>query len=51
MMWSIARRSTTTDFRLWSSRNYQRPRNFEVSERNLGLFRAFAKIARSGTGP
>jgi hypothetical protein len=27
------------------------PRNFEVSERNLGLFRAFAKIARSGTGP
>jgi hypothetical protein len=27
------------------------PRNFEVSERNLGLFRAFAKIARNGTGP
>src|SRR3981189_149514 len=26
-------------------------RNFEVSARNLGLFRAFAKIARSGTGP
>jgi hypothetical protein len=27
------------------------PRNIEVSERNLGLFRAFVKIARSGKGP
>jgi hypothetical protein len=26
-------------------------RNCEVSERNLGLFRAFRKTARSGTGP
>jgi hypothetical protein len=37
------------DRRIWCQAITGAPLNFEVSERNLGLLRAFAKTARSGT--